>query len=66
MRNHAAHGAVVAHPAGGWRSYSVTTVAAELGYRDHGGVGGAVRRVERGTAQPRQTAHRLGEKILNP
>ena len=44
--------------------YPATAIAAALGYRDHGGVGQAVRRVERGMAQLQQTARRLGEKLL--
>ena len=45
--------------------YPATAIAAALGYRDQGGAGQAVRRVERGTAQLQQTARHLEEKLLS-
>ena len=45
--------------------YPATAVAAALGYRDHAGVGQAIRRVEQGTAQLARTVKRLQKKLLN-
>jgi chromosomal replication initiation ATPase DnaA len=44
--------------------YSSAAVAGALGYRDHGGVGQAVRRVEQGTAELQQALKRLEKKLL--
>jgi len=63
-RSNAAARAVAAYLARRCFGYPATTVAAALGYRDHGGVGGAVRRIERGTTQLQRTAKRL-EKLLS-
>ena len=45
--------------------YSAAAVAIALGYRDHGGVGQAIRRVEHGTAALQRTVKRLEQKLLN-
>ncbi len=45
--------------------YSAAAVASTLGYRDHGGVGQAVRRVEHGTAALQHTVKRLEQKLIN-
>jgi len=45
--------------------YPATAVEAALGYRDHGGVGRACRRIEQGTPQLHRVVERL-EKPLNP
>ena len=45
--------------------YAAMAVAAALGYRDHAGVGQAIRRVEQGTTQLQRTAKRLEKKLLN-
>lgn len=46
--------------------YPATATAAALGYRDHSGVGRAIRRVERGPASLQQTVGRLEKKLLSP
>ena len=63
-RSNDAGRAVAAYLARRRFGYPATAIAAALGYRDHGGVGRAVRRVEQGTAQLQQTARRLEEKLL--
>jgi len=63
-RSNDAGRAVAAYLARRRFGYPARAVAAALGYRDHGGVGGAVRRVERGTTQLQQTARRLEGKLL--
>jgi len=62
--NHAAR-AVAAYLARRRFGYPATAVAATLGYRDHAGVGRAIRRVEQGTAQLRRTVKRLETKLLS-
>lgn len=62
--NHAAR-AVAAYLARRRFGYPATAVAAALGYRDHGGVGQAIRRVEHGTAQLQRTVGRLEKRLLS-
>ncbi len=45
--------------------YPATAIASALGYRDHGGVGQAVRRIEKGTSQLQRTARLLENRLLN-
>jgi putative transposase len=63
-RSNSASRAVAAYLARCSFGYPATTIAAALGYRDHGGVGQAVRRVQGGTAKLKRTVKRL-EKLLN-
>jgi hypothetical protein len=46
--------------------YSATETAAALGYRDHSGVGRAIRRVEQGTASLQRTVKNLENQLTNP
>jgi REP element-mobilizing transposase RayT len=46
--------------------YGAGETAAMLGYRDHSGVGRAVRRVEQGDAELRRTIQRLERRLTNP
>jgi len=46
--------------------YPATAIAAALGYRDHAGVGRAVRRIEQATPQLQRTVQRLKKTLLNP
>jgi hypothetical protein len=63
-RSDAAGRAVAAYLARRRFGYSAVAVADAMGYRDHGGVGQAVRRVEHGTAQLQQTVRRLEKRLL--
>jgi REP element-mobilizing transposase RayT len=47
-------------------SYAATETAAVLGYRDHSGVGRAVRRVEQGSAKLQRTLQTLEKRLTNP
>ena len=64
-RSNDAGRAVAAYLARRRFGHPATTVAAALGYRDHAGVGHAVRRVEQGTARLQQIARRLERKLLS-
>jgi len=46
--------------------YAATETAAALGYRDHRGVGRAVRRVEEGNEELQRTVQRLEQMLANP
>ena len=46
--------------------HPATAVAAALGYRDHSGVGYAVRRIDHGTLRLQRIARRLEKKLLTP
>ena len=60
--NHAAR-AVAAYLARRSFGYPATAVAAALGYRDHGGVSQAIRRVEQGMAQLERTVKHLEKRL---
>ena len=60
--DHAAR-AVAAYLARRRFGYPATMVAAALGYRDHAGVGQAIRRVEQDTAQLQRTVKRLEKEL---
>jgi REP element-mobilizing transposase RayT len=62
--NHVAR-AVAAYLARRRFGYSATSVAAALGYRDHAGVGQAVRRVEQGAPQLQRAVQFLEKELLN-
>ena len=64
-RSNQAARAVAAYLARRRFGYPATAVAAALGYRDHGGVGQATRRVEQGTPKLKRTVKSLEEKLLN-
>ncbi len=46
--------------------YPATATAAALGYRDHSGIGRAVRRVEQGGAELQRTIETLERQLANP
>lgn len=46
--------------------YPASETAAVLGYRDHSGIGRAVRRVEEGSAELQRTVQRLVRHLTNP
>ena len=46
--------------------HAATETARALGYRDHSGVGRAVRRVEEATAELQRTVQRLERRLANP
>lgn len=46
--------------------YPATETAAVLGYRDHSGVGRAIRRLEQGSANLQRTVQKLERKLTNP
>lgn len=62
--DHAAR-AVAAYLARRRFGYPATMVASTLGYRDHAGVGQAIRRIERETALLQRTVQHLEKRLLN-
>jgi REP element-mobilizing transposase RayT len=64
-RSNDAARAVAAYLARRRFGYPATRVACSLGYRDHAGVGRAIRRVEQGTPQLLRTVKRLEKKLLS-
>ena len=62
-RSNRAARAVAAYIARRRFGYPATAIAAALGYRDHGGVGQAIRRVEQGTAQLERTVKHLEKRL---
>jgi chromosomal replication initiation ATPase DnaA len=65
-RSNDAARAVAAYLARRRFGHPATAVAAALGYRDHGGVGRACRRIEQTTSGLQRTLERLQKKLLNP
>jgi len=58
--------AVAAYLARRCFGYSASATAAALGYRDHSGVGRAIRRMEQGTGKLQQTLRTLEKELLGP
>ncbi len=65
-RSDGAARAVAAYLARRRFGYAATETAAVLGYRDHSGVGRAVRRVEQGSVELQRTVQTLERRLTNP